>query len=89
MANLLYDALFSPRAGKVRPLLHLANGGQITAAEFHALTARLSHALHDAGVVPGDRVLVQVAKSPEALALYGARLPLARSFASEHRLYRC
>jgi len=39
-----------------------------------ALSARLAHALVSFGVKPGDRVAVQVDKSPEAIALYLACL---------------
>ena len=72
MTNPLFDALFAPLIGQTRPLLHLADVSQISADQFHALTARLFHALAQAGVQPGDRIAVQVTKSPEALALYGA-----------------
>jgi malonyl-CoA/methylmalonyl-CoA synthetase len=48
-------------------------GGETwTYAAFRALAARTAHALREKGVKPGDRVAVQVDKSPEALALYVA-----------------
>jgi malonyl-CoA/methylmalonyl-CoA synthetase len=72
MTNPLFDALFAPLAGQSRPLLHLAEGRHISADQFYALTARVFHALGAVGVQPGDRIAVQVTKSPEALALYGA-----------------
>ncbi|MCF8485683.1 MAG: malonyl-CoA synthase [Rhodobacteraceae bacterium] len=80
MTNPLFDALFAPLAGQTRTLLHLADGREISAGAFHALTARLAHALHRAGVQPGDRVAVQVTKSPEALAVYGATVALGAIF---------
>ncbi|MDP4032184.1 MAG: AMP-binding protein, partial [Pseudorhodobacter sp.] len=80
MPNPLFDTLFAPLAGQDRPLLHLADGRQITAAEFAALVGRLAAALQAAGVRPGDRVAVQVAKSPEALALYGATVAAGAVF---------
>ncbi|MXQ12091.1 malonate--CoA ligase [Microvirga makkahensis] len=53
-------------------LLETSDGSTFTYRRFFALTARLAHALRGCGVVPGDRVAVQVDKSPEALALYVA-----------------
>ena len=80
MPNPLFDALFAPLAGQDRPLLHLAGGQQLTAAAFVALVERLAAALQALGVAPGDRVAAQVAKSPEALALYGATVAVGAVF---------
>jgi malonyl-CoA/methylmalonyl-CoA synthetase len=52
--------------------LALPDGSALTYEEFFALTARLAGAIRACGVRPGDRVAVQVDKSPEALALYVA-----------------
>jgi malonyl-CoA/methylmalonyl-CoA synthetase len=52
--------------------LEALDGSTFTYQRFFALTARLAHALRGCGVNPGDRVAVQVDKSPEALALYVA-----------------
>jgi len=40
--------------------------------DFLSLVSRLAHVLTEKGLVPGDRVAVQVHKSAQALALYGA-----------------
>jgi malonyl-CoA/methylmalonyl-CoA synthetase len=48
------------------------DGRELTFAEFWALAGRLAGALADARVKPGDRVVVQVDKSPEAIALFHA-----------------
>ena len=80
MTNPLFDTLFAPLAGQSRPLLHLADGSHITADGFYRLTARLAHALQASGVVAGDRVAVQIAKSPEALAVYAATVALGAVF---------
>jgi malonyl-CoA/methylmalonyl-CoA synthetase len=53
-------------------LLETSDGSAFTYRRFFALTARLAHTLRGSGVEPGDRVAVQVDKSPEALALYVA-----------------
>ncbi|MFZ8941829.1 MAG: malonate--CoA ligase [Gemmobacter sp.] len=74
MANPLYDALFAPLAGRGDGVLLLPGGGTITGAEIAAQTARIAGALGAAGVTAGERVVVQVAKSPAFLALYGATL---------------
>ncbi len=42
--------------------------------------ARQANALREIGVGPGDRVAAQVAKTPEALALYGAAVALGAVF---------
>ncbi|WP_127902693.1 malonate--CoA ligase [Solirhodobacter olei] len=94
MANVLYDALFAPMEGSDRRLLVLPDGREISAGAFSAMVARFSHALVAAGVAPGDRVAVQVAKSPEALAVYAATvaaggifLPLNTAYTAEEVSY--
>ena len=72
MTNPLYDQLFGKHAGKQTPFLHLADGTTISHAAFLEKAARFAHVLTRAGLVPGDRLAFQVAKSPEALALYAA-----------------
>ncbi len=72
MTNPLYDTLFGIHAGKTTPFLHLPDGGTITHAGFLGMAARIAHVLTKAGFQPGDRLAAQVAKSPEALALYAA-----------------
>ncbi len=72
MGNVLYDALFEKHQNNDNPFLYLQDGGLLTYSEFIALSGRLAHVLQDAHVEPGDRVAVQVQKSPQALALYAA-----------------
>jgi malonyl-CoA/methylmalonyl-CoA synthetase len=72
MANLLYDALFSPHAGSEKTFLEDRKGNRTSYAEFLSMAARIANALAAFGVKPGDRVAVQVKKSAEALALYAA-----------------
>jgi malonyl-CoA/methylmalonyl-CoA synthetase len=50
--------------------LETADGTRLSRAWLAAQSARYANALTDAGCVPGDRVAVQVEKSPHALALY-------------------
>ena len=70
--NPLYDTLVRRHAGAETPLLFLPDGGVITYAAFLRRAAALAHALAGLGLCPGDRVAVQVDKSPDALALYAA-----------------
>ncbi len=72
MGNPLYDRLFGIHAGKDTPFLHLADDQTLTHAAFLDMAARIAGALTGLGLEPGDRVAVQVGKSPEALALYAA-----------------
>tara|TARA_R110002033_G_scaffold60154_3_gene110100 strand:- start:317 stop:1828 length:1512 start_codon:yes stop_codon:yes gene_type:complete len=72
MSNPLYDTLFGRHAGKTTPFLHLENGTSLSHADFLARAAQLAHAMASLGVKPGDRVAVQIDKSPDALALYAA-----------------
>ena len=69
-ANPLFDAFLAGRARGHGRLLERDDGGMLDDAAFLALAARIAATLAAAGVEPGDRVAVQVAKSPEALALY-------------------
>ena len=80
MANPLFDALFAPLERQDRVLLILSDGRQISGSTSFAQVARLAHALTARGLGVGDRLAVQVTKSPEALALYGAALALGAVF---------
>ena len=72
MSNPLYDTLFGCHAEKATPFLHLADGHTWTHAQFLELAAQYAHVITDHGLVPGDRLAVQIEKSPQALALYAA-----------------
>ncbi len=72
MANPLYDALFGAHAGRETVFLRLADTGVLTHDAFLRMAARFSHVLFAQGLQPGDRLAVQIGKSPEALAVYAA-----------------
>jgi malonyl-CoA/methylmalonyl-CoA synthetase len=57
-----------------RPFLACDDGRDFTFAQFWSLAGRLAFALKAAGARPGDRIAVQVEKSPEAIALFWACL---------------
>jgi malonyl-CoA/methylmalonyl-CoA synthetase len=67
----LYETL---RAGFPKnadaPCLILPNGSEISYGRLEKESARCANLLVSLGVVPGDRVAVQVRKSPQALFLY-------------------
>jgi len=72
MANPLFDNLFGRHAGRDTPFLLLPQGQIISHAGFLKVSARYANVFEDLGLVPGDRLAVQVEKSPDALALYAA-----------------
>lgn len=74
MTNPLFDALFQPLAGRQSPFLYLPDGSWVTGDAFLRRVARAAGAMVRSGLSQGDRLAVQVEKSPEALALYGAAL---------------
>jgi malonyl-CoA/methylmalonyl-CoA synthetase len=57
-------------ADRTKPFILYPDGTAIRYAELEAETARLANAMADMGLMPGDRVTVQVEKSPTAVALY-------------------
>ncbi|MBD1204629.1 MAG: malonyl-CoA synthase [Rhodobacteraceae bacterium] len=80
MANHLFDALFAPLAGRGGDLLILPDGRRLSGDTVLRQVARMAGALRGLGVVKGDRIAVQVGKSPEALACYGAAVALGAVF---------
>ena len=80
MANPLFDALFAPLAQRDDAFLILPDGAGITGRDFLAMIHRAAHALTACGVTPGDRVAVQIGKSPQALAVYGAAVACGAIF---------
>jgi malonyl-CoA/methylmalonyl-CoA synthetase len=88
MTNPLFDALFSPLAERRTPLLLLPSGETISGAGFLKMLARFVHAFRAAGVQPGDRIAAQVAKSPQALAAYGAAVATGAVFLPLNTGYR-
>jgi malonyl-CoA/methylmalonyl-CoA synthetase len=70
MANHLFDLvrLYGTDPGKT--FIETEDGTRFTYDELFTATARFANALVDLGVKPGDRVAVQVEKSPGAIFLY-------------------
>lgn len=70
----LFELLAASPALPDKVILETSVGGQLSKRDLFALSARFASSLAEAGVLPGDRVAVQVEKSPESLALYLATL---------------
>ena len=80
MSNTLYDALFAPHLASDRSYLVKPDGAVLTYEDFLKMAARYAHSVKEAGVGLGDRIAVQIAKSPEALALYAASVQAGAVF---------
>lgn len=74
MTNPVFDAFFAPRIGQETPFLHLPGQGRVSHSAFATRAARFARVLVRAGLAPGDRLVIQVEKSPDALALYSAAI---------------
>ena len=72
MANPLFDTLFGQHFGKEDVFLHLPDDQVIRYAQFLEMAAQYAHLLTELGLKSGDRAAVQIAKSPQALAVYAA-----------------
>lgn len=72
MANPLYDALFGQHQGKTTPFIQLADGAIISHGEYLETASRYANLFTELGLKTGDRVAVQIEKSPQALAVYAA-----------------
>lgn len=74
MGNHLHDALFQPHQDSQRTFLILPDGARMTYDAFLRLTAQYAGALGDIGLRPGDRIALQLEKSPQMLAAIAAAI---------------
>ena len=72
MTNLLYHSFFERHRGSDALLMVLEDGSRLSYRAFLDMASRFANALVEIGVQPGDRVVLQVPKSAEALAIYAA-----------------
>lgn len=72
MTNRLYDRLFARHEAAKTPFLHLPDGTVLTHGQFLERAGQFANALAAHGLSAGDRIAVQIPKSPDALALYAA-----------------
>ncbi len=94
MANPLFDALFARHVNKPTAFLHMPDGSTISHDGFIKMAGRFANTMVGMGLVRGDRVAVQVEKSPQALAVYAACvqaglvfLPLNTAYTANEVLY--
>ena len=70
MPNHLFSALLPPERERQQLCVIAADGREFSYGDLDRISARYAAALASCGVRKGDRVAVQVEKSPEALFLY-------------------
>jgi malonyl-CoA/methylmalonyl-CoA synthetase len=80
MSNHLFDAFRDRMPAPERTLMETDDGRSIHYGDMLARSAQLAQALKHFGVEPGDRVAVQVEKSPECIFLYLACLRVGAVF---------
>ncbi|MEX0591417.1 MAG: AMP-binding protein, partial [Xanthobacteraceae bacterium] len=69
MSNRLYGAFVAAISGRGKMLIELTDGTRVSYGEMFDLVERLASHLVRRGVLPGDRIAVQVEKSWQNLAL--------------------
>ncbi|ASP31878.1 malonyl-CoA synthase [Labrenzia sp. VG12] len=94
MSNHLFDALTAFIPDRDKTFLELASGATLSYRDMFARSAQYAGALHKLGVKAGDRVAVQVDKTPEALMVYlgtiragGVFLPLNTAYTPNEIAY--
>ena len=70
MTNVLFDTVLRASANPDKACMEAPGGRQVSYAALREETGRVANALVRLGVKPGDRVAVQVEKSPDVIALY-------------------
>ncbi len=74
MTNTLYDALIAPHIHNNNPFMQCDDGTVLSYADWVKRVAQIANVLAEAGVKPGDRILVQAPKFADTIALYGAAI---------------
>ena len=94
MTNPLYDKLFRSHAKNTKPFLYLSDGRTLAYKDFITSSSKMANALIKLGLKPGDRLAIQVEKSPEMLTIYAACaqagiifLPLNTAYTANELLY--
>ncbi|MEM6376047.1 MAG: malonyl-CoA synthase [Pseudomonadota bacterium] len=72
MSNPLFDVLFGQHIGNSSTFLHVPGGDAWSFNSFLRRSAQFAHALRACDLSAGDRLALQVEKSPECLAIYAA-----------------
>ena len=94
MTNPLFDKLFRSHAKNTKPFLYLSDGRTLAYKDFITSSSKMANALIKLGLKPGDRLAIQVEKSPEMLTIYAACaqagiifLPLNTAYTANELLY--
>ncbi len=94
MTNPLYDTLFGQHDQRSAIFFQLPDGTTLTYAKFLEMAAQYAGYLTEVGLNAGDRVAVQIEKSPQALAVYAACaqaglvfLPLNTAYTADETAY--
>ena len=74
MTNPLYEALLEPHLESEKTFLLHDDGSKTSYCEFLELASRLAYQLRELGIKPDERIMVQVSKRLETLALYAASI---------------
>jgi malonyl-CoA/methylmalonyl-CoA synthetase len=69
-SNLYHHLMSTASTEPSRTLFHLEGGSTLTYSEVDRRSAQFANALTGLGLNPGDRLVVQVAKSPDVIALW-------------------
>ncbi len=70
MTNHLFDSIAAHITRPAKTFIETEDGRIVTYGDLVTLSSQIAHGLVAAGVLVGDRVAVQVEKSPEAILLY-------------------
>jgi malonyl-CoA/methylmalonyl-CoA synthetase len=87
MSDNLYDVLARRFPAPGAPCFLLPDGSSRTYGDLVLAVARVSRLLVERGIAPGDRVLAQTAKTPEAVVLYLATLRVGAVFVPLNTAY--
>jgi len=72
MTNPLFDTLFKQHHNQNTAFLQMPDGTVVTHGQYLQTAAQYANLFSQLGLQTGDRVVVQVAKSAQALAVYAA-----------------
>ncbi len=72
MSNPLFDKMFGIHSGSDAVFLQLPDAKTLSYDQFLVMAGRYASLFRKIGLSAGDRVAVQIAKSPQALAVYAA-----------------
>jgi len=72
MTNPLYDNLFLSHAKNTKPFLYLSDGKILTYKDFITSSSKIANTLNRLDLKSGDRLAIQVEKSPDMLTVYAA-----------------